>query len=62
VEDQITIGLFDESDLVHLELSLIDEWNEVTCSRWLCSSEKIKVDMLALSTQWRLKEMASVCK
>ena len=62
VEDQITIGLFDGSDLIHLGLFKFDEWNQVMCSRWLCSSEKIKVDILAPSldevwnTRLRLKE------
>jgi hypothetical protein len=37
-----------EGDLMHLKLIHI-YWMESTCSRWLCSKEKIKVDMLAPS-------------
>jgi len=65
VHDQIYIGQSVGSDLMHLELFIFDEWNQVTCSRWLCSSEKIKVDMLAPSldedwnTRLRLKEINS---
>ena len=44
MEDQITIGLFDGSDLIDLRLFKFDEWNQVTCS-----SEKINIDMLAPS-------------
>ena len=49
------------SDLIHLGLFKFDEWNQVTCSRWLCSSEKININMLAPSldedwnTRFRLK-------
>ena len=46
---QVDIGQVDESDLMHLELFIFDEWNQVTCSRWLCSSDKINIDMLAPS-------------
>ena len=37
---QLNIGQSVESDLMHLELFIFNEWNQVTCSRWLCSSEK----------------------
>ena len=65
MKDQITIGVFDGSDLIHLGLFKFDEWNQVTCSRWLCSSEKININMLApsLDEEWntrlRLKEINS---
>ena len=67
MKDQITIGVFDGSDLIHLGLFKFDEWNQVTCSRWLCSSENININinMLAPSlgedwnTQLRLKEINS---
>ena len=65
MEGQITIGMFDGSDLIHLGLFKFDEWNQVTCSRWLCSSGKININMLAPSldedwnTQLRLKEINS---
>ena len=55
MEDQITIEVFDESDLIHLGLFIFDEWNQVTCSRWLCSSKKINIDMLAPSLDEDLK-------
>ena len=47
VEDQITIGVIDGSDLIHLGLSIFDEWNQVMCSSWLFSSVKINIIMLA---------------
>ena len=55
MEDQITIGVFDGSDLIHLGLFKFDEWNQVTCSRWLCSSEKININLLAplLDEDWK---------
>ena len=65
MEDQITIGVFDGSDLIYLGLFKFDEWNQVTWSRWLCSSEKININMLAPSldedwnTRLRLKEIDS---
>ena len=65
VEDKIIIGVFDGSDLIHLGLFKFDEWNQVTCSRWLCLSEKININMLAPSlnedwnTRLRLKEINS---
>ena len=65
MEDHIPIGVFDGSDLIHLGLFKFDKWNQVTCSRWLCSSEKINIDMLApsLDEDWntwlRLKEINS---
>ena len=40
VEDQIYIRQSVESDLMHLELFIFNEWNQVTCSRWLYSSDK----------------------
>ena len=42
-------GVFNGSDLIHLGLFKFDEWNQVTCSRWLCLSEKININMLAPS-------------
>ena len=60
MKDQITIGVFDGSDLIHFGLFKFDEWNQVTCS-----SEKININMLASSldeewnTQLRLKEINS---
>ena len=65
MEDQIYVGQVDGSDFIHLELFVFDEWNQVTCSRLLCSSEKINIDMLAPSldedwnTRLRLKEINS---
>ena len=65
MEDQITIGVFDGSDLIHLGLFKIDELNQLTCSRCLCSSEKININMLApsLDEDWNtrlwLKEINS---
>ena len=43
------------SDLMHLELFIFDEWNQVMCSRWLCSSDKININMLAplLDEDWK---------
>ena len=40
-----------------LELFIFDEWNQVTCSRWLCSSDKINIDMLApsLDEDWKTR-------
>ena len=49
VEDQITIEVLNGSDLIHLGLFIFDEWNQVTCLRWLCSSKNINIDMLAPS-------------
>ena len=57
MEDQNTIGVFDESDLIHLGLFKFDEWNQVTCSRWLCSSENININMLepSLGEDWNTR-------
>ena len=40
---------------MHLELFIFDEWNQVTCSRWLCLSEKININLLAplLDEDWK---------
>ena len=37
------------------DYSKFDEWNQVTCSRWLCSSEKFNINMLAplLDHDWK---------
>ena len=45
------------SDLMHWELFIFDEWNQVTCSRWLCSSEKIYINILApsLDEDWNTR-------
>ena len=55
MKDQIYNEVFDGSDLIHLGLFKLDEWNQVTCSRWLCSSEKININMLAplLDEDWK---------
>ena len=60
MEDQIYTGQSVGSDLMHSELFIFDEWNQVTCS-----SEKININMLApsLDEDWntwlRLKEINS---
>ena len=60
MEDQTYIGQSVGSDLMHLELFIFDEWNQVTCS-----SEKININMLAPSheedwnTRLWLKEINS---
>ena len=65
MEDQINVGLFDESELVYLDVFRYMELDQVTCLRWLCSSEKININMLAPSldedwnTRLRLKEITS---
>ena len=55
VKNQIYNEVFDGSDLIYLGLFKFDEWNQVTCSRWLCSSEKININMLApsLDEDWK---------
>ena len=57
MEGQITIDVFDGSDLIHLGLFKFDEWNQVACSRWLCSSENININMLApsLGEDWNTR-------
>ena len=57
MEDQIYIGQSVESDLMHLELFIFNEWNQVTCSRWLYSSENININMLApsLGEDWNTR-------
>ena len=42
VEDQINVGLFDESELVYLDVFRYMELDQVTCLRWLCSSKQSK--------------------
>jgi hypothetical protein len=58
-EDQINVGSFDESDLVHLDVFIYMELDQVTCSRWLCSSNNYNGHVGILYC-WRLKDMAWV--
>ena len=49
MEDQITIGVFDGSDLIHLELTHLWQMESNHMLKMAMLKEKIKVDMLTPS-------------
>ena len=60
VKNQIYNEVFDGSDLIHLGLFKFDEWNQVTYSRWLCSSDKDQSWHVGTLIWWSLEYTASV--
>ena len=55
MEDQITIRVFDGSDLIHLGLFIFDEWNQVCAQDSYAQVKRSNINMLAPSLDEDLK-------